>query len=141
MVKIRNLYKKYKEIINYIIFGGMTTVVNFVVYFLCVDIIEIYYIAANVVAWFLSVLFAYITNRIYVFERVNFSISGVVKEAILFFLSRLFSGAVETASLYIMVDIIGISSSAAKIEVAIAVVILNYIFSKLIVFRRHGLKK
>lgn len=138
MIKIRNLYKKYKEIINYIVFGVMTTVVNFAVYFLCVNVIGVYYIESNIIAWFLAVLFAYVTNRIYVFERVNFSTSGIIKEAILFFLSRFLSGAIETASLYIMVDIIGINNGTAKIEVAVAVVILNYIFSKLVVFRKHG---
>lgn len=138
MERLLNVYKRYKEIINYIIFGVLTTLVNFVVYFFCIEVLGIYYIVANMIAWFLSVVFAYVTNRIYVFEKVNFSIYAVVRELILFFGARLLSGVIETASLFLMVDMIGFGSKESKIAVAVIVVILNYIFSKLIVFKKYN---
>lgn len=138
MKKILELYKKYKEIINYIIFGGLTTVVNFAVYFTCIDLFNIHYLVSNVIAWFLSVVFAYVTNRLFVFEKVNFSITGIIREIVLFFGARLLSGAIETGSLFIMVDLAGLSDKISKIIVAVVVVILNYVFSKLVVFKKYG---
>ena len=132
------IYKKYKEIINYIIFGIGTTVVNFIIYFLFIEVFDVYYIISNVIAWFFSVLFAYITNRIYVFEKVNHTTSRIAKEIVLFFSSRILSGFVETSLLYILVDLCSVSSKASKIAVAFIVVLLNYIFSKLIVFKKHS---
>ena len=138
MKKILDLYKKYKEIINYIIFGGFTTLVNFAVYFACIDFLNIHYLISNVIAWFLSVVFAYVTNRLFVFEKVNFSFAGIVREIVLFFGARLLSGAIETGSLFLMVDMIGLSDRISKIVVAVVVVILNYVFSKLVVFKKYG---
>lgn len=137
MEKILKLYNKYKELINYVIFGGLTTLVNFIVYFACIDVLAIHYLLANIIAWFLSVVFAYVTNRLFVFEKVNFSLRSIVRETILFFGARLLSGAIETASLFVMVSLIGFSEKISKLAVAIIVVILNYIFSKLIVFRKY----
>lgn len=131
-----DLYDRYREIINYLIFGVLTTLVNFVFYFVLVNIFGMYYIYANIIAWFFSVLFAYITNRIFVFERVNFSIKSIVKEGTLFFSARLFSGFVETAILYIMVDFMKIGEGISKIVVAVVVVVLNYFFSKFIIFKK-----
>ncbi|MEG0249444.1 MAG: GtrA family protein [Peptostreptococcus sp.] len=137
MRKILDLYDKYKEIINYIIFGGLTTLVNFVVYFACIGMFSIHYLLANVIAWFLSVVFAYVTNRLFVFEKVNFSIHSIFREIVLFFGARLLSGAIETGSLFVMVGLIGVSDKISKLIVAVIVVILNYIFSKLIVFKKY----
>ncbi|WP_101773255.1 GtrA family protein [Peptostreptococcus faecalis] len=134
---ILEIYTKYKEIINYIIFGGMTTVVNFVVYFVCIGVFGLHYVTGNVIAWFLSVVFAYVTNRLFVFEKVNSSLFGIIREIILFFGSRLLSGAVETLSLILMVEKIGMSDKISKFIVAIVVVILNYVFSKLFVFKKY----
>lgn len=136
MKKIFDIYSKYKEIINYLIFGVLTTIVNFIIYFLCIDIFNIHYIFANSIAWFFSVLFAYITNRIFVFEQVNFGIYGIIREISLFFIARLLSGVIETGLLFILVDYIGISSKISKVAVAVIVVILNYVFSKLIIFKK-----
>ncbi len=66
--KIRTLYKKYEELVLYVICGGLTTLVNIVVYGLCADILGIFYLVSNFIAWVLSVLFAYVTNRTWVFK-------------------------------------------------------------------------
>lgn len=137
MSKFENLYKKNKEIINYIIFGVLTTIVNFIVYFTFTNVLNVHYIIANSVAWFLSVLFAYVTNRLFVFEKVNNSFKEIFRETILFFVSRLVSGILETLILILLIDIMNINSNYSKILVAVIVVILNYVFSKLIVFRKY----
>ncbi len=131
------LYIRYKEIINYLIFGVLTTLVNFCVYFFLVDISHIYYVYANVIAWFISVLFAYITNRAFVFNKVNFTLKAIIIEMSMFFAARFLSGFIETALLYIMVDKLSISNTISKISVAVIVVVLNYVFSKLIIFKRR----
>lgn len=124
------------EIIKYVIFGGLTTVVNFLAYFACIDLLDFNYLVANIISWFLSVIFAYITNRAFVFEKVNFTFRSILKEVSLFFGSRFLSGAIETASLFLLVELMHLDDHISKIAVAVIVVILNYVFSKLIVFRR-----
>ena len=84
-----SLYKKYKEIIMYLIFGILTTVVNIVVYFIASNVLNINYLISNATAWFLSVLFAYVTNKLYVFES---SSKEFIKEIVAFFSSRLATG-------------------------------------------------
>lgn len=120
------------ELIMYVFFGVLTGVVNLGVYFLFSHVLGVYYLFSNVVAWFLSVLFAYVTNRIWVFESNS---NNILKEVFLFFSSRLFSGLVDIGLLYFFVDILNIGDFISKIIVVIIVVILNYLFSKLLVFK------
>lgn len=120
-----------KELSLYIIFGVLTTIVNIFVYLFFARICGIDYIISNIIAWFLSVLFAYVTNRIWVFESKK---SNIVKESLLFFGGRLFSGILDTGLMYLFVDILLTGDLFAKIVVQIIVVIVNYLFSKLVVF-------
>ena len=120
-----------KELIAYIIFGVLTTVVNIVVYLFFAKVCGVNYLISNIIAWFLSVLFAYITNRIWVFESDN---SNILKEGILFFGGRIFSGALDTGLMYLFIDILLIGDVIAKVIVQIIVVVVNYVFSKWIVF-------
>lgn len=138
MGKIICMYRKYKEIINYIFFGVLTTVVNFLVYYFCLKTLKTNYILSNIIAWILSVFFAYVSNRLYVFKKVNFSKISILRELILFFAARFTSGLIETMALFLMVSIVGIGEFIAKIPVSIIVVILNYVFSKLIVFKKYN---
>ncbi|SFE21663.1 GtrA family protein [Peptostreptococcus sp. D1] len=135
MQKILDILSKNREIINYLVFGVLTTIVNFMVYFFAKEVVNIYYLYANVMAWFISVLFAYATNRVFVFEKVNFGFYPILREIILFFVARLLSGAIETALLFLMVELIRMGSDVSKILVAVVVVVLNYVFSKLIIFK------
>lgn len=135
MEQIKTLYIKYKELINYVIFGILTTLVNYIVYFLCLDLLSWNYLVVNVLAWILSVLFAYVTNRIWVFES---KAEGwhICKEIVLFFASRLTSLGAETLLLFLMVDTAHLDNTVSKIVAGIVVIIINYILSKLIVFRK-----
>lgn len=143
--------KNKKEIINYIIFGVLTTVVNFAVFWLFNRLLgKNFYLLSNVIAWIVAVAFAYVTNRIWVFQSNVKSAKGVLKEIGEFFLSRLFSLVVEEAGLLIIVDLLKFKvfsfdlfsfnvtgEMIAKVILAVVVVILNYIFSKFIIFKKQ----
>lgn len=122
-----------KEVVMYVIFGVLTTAVNFVTYLLFARVFNIHYLISNVLAWFLSVLFAYITNKIWVFESKN---PNILKEMSLFFGGRIFSGVVDTALMYLLIDVLVVSDVISKIIIQVIVVILNYVISKLIVFKK-----
>ena len=120
-----------KELFWYVVFGTLTTIVNIVVYF-ALEFIGVNYIISNIIAWFLSVLFAYVTNRIWVFESRS---PDILKEMTLFFSGRIFSGVLDTALLYLFIDILTLGNTFSKIAVEIIITILNYLLSKLIVFK------
>ncbi len=122
-----------KELVLYVFFGCLTALVNFVVYFFFEGVLGINYLISNVIAWFFSVLFAYVTNRIWVFESKS---SNILKEMSLFFGGRIFSGVVDTGLMYLFIDILSIGNFISKVTVQVIVVILNYVFSKLIVFKK-----
>ena len=113
-----------KELTAYVFFGVLTTIVNFVTYFLFEGLFGINYLISNIIAWFVSVLFAYITNRIWVFESKD---DNIIKEVLLFYGGRVFSGAIDTALMYVFISIL--------IVVQVVVTILNYVFSKFLVFK------
>lgn len=134
MNKIWELYKKYKEQINYIVVGGMTTLVNFVIY-----AIDMYFgmdmMINLVVSWVVAVIFAYVTNRIIVFESKE---NNILHEFTKFVSSRIASLLIEMLLMKICVDFIGIKEYFAKVGVAIVVVIVNYVLSKLWVFSKNN---
>lgn len=121
-----------RELVLYVFFGTLTFLVNIITYFLFLDVLGINYLISNVLAWFFSVLFAYITNRIWVFESRS---PDILREMSLFFGGRIFSGAVDTGLMYLFIDVLTIGDLISKIVVQVIVIVLNYIFSKLIVFR------
>ena len=131
---IKLLFNKYREYILYIIFGGLTTVVNFAVYYALN--IFVWYIIANIIAWAVSVVFAFVTNKIFVFESKNTSDKKTLTEFIEFTLFRVLSGVMETALLYVFVDLLSQSENIFKIIISVLVVVLNYIFSKFIIFSK-----
>ena len=121
-----------KELVFYLIFGILTTLVNIVVYLFFTKLCGVDYIISNIIAWILSVLFAYITNRIWVFESKN---TNILKEVLLFFSGRLFSGVVDTSLMFLFIEVLFISDLISKIVIQVIVVILNYVISKLVVFK------
>ena len=129
---MKELLMKYKEIIMYLVFGVLTTVVNIVVYFLSAELLHIKYLISNALAWFLSVLFAYITNRKYVFES---SSQNILKEAVSFFSSRLATGILDMVLMWLFVYFNVVNDVIAKVIVNVIVVVLNYVLSKLVVFK------
>ena len=135
--KLIEIYKKNKEIINYIIVGGLTTVVSLAAYYGCVFTFlnpksAVQLQAANIISWIAAVTFAYFTNRIFVFESKS---KRVVKEACSFYISRLATLLLDMAFMFVGVTIIGINDKIAKLVVQVLVMITNYILSKFIVFQ------
>ncbi len=132
-----NIYKKNKEIINYLIFGVLTTVVSFVVYFIFAKVFKIDEVISNVISWFFSVLFAFITNKLYVFESKETGKKTLLKEIISFYLARLFTGVVCDLGVFaLMVKTFKINDVLSKLVTQVIVIILNYVLSKLFVFRK-----
>ena len=150
MKRIKELILKYKELIVYVIFGGLTTVVNLVVFTLCGFALgDERYLVSNVIAWLAAVIFAYITNKLWVFESKSWSVRVLVKEIPSFFAARVFSFLLEEFGLYVFVDLLSFKDISLKIFtleiggeliakaiLAVVVVILNYIFSKLVIFKK-----
>lgn len=135
MEKILNLYKQFKEQILYIVFGVLTTAINIIAFFVCSRLVNLSLIPSNIIAWILSVLFAFITNKIYVFNSKNYSFSVVLRELVDFIVARGATGILDLVLMYLFVSIIGIEDMISKIIINIIVIILNYILSKLYVFK------
>lgn len=135
MKKITKIYNKYKEIINYLIAGVLTTVVSILSYELFKNIFNIHYIISNVLSWIIAVTFAYIVNSKYVFES-NKKDKQKIKEFVSFVSCRILSLLIETLSMYLMVDIIKTNSDIAKIIAQFIVLVLNYLFSKFFTFKK-----
>ena len=130
--------ERFKEIILYLIFGVLTTVVNIVVYFICSRFLYLDVLSSNIIAWLLSVLFAYFTNRKFVFKSKAEEISTILKECINFFLGRLGTGILDTVIMFVSVDLLAFNDVVMKVLSNIIVIVLNYLISKLLVFRMKG---
>ncbi|MEG0180797.1 MAG: GtrA family protein [Peptostreptococcaceae bacterium] len=137
MKNLFNLYGKYKEIILYLFFGLLTTVVSISSYYLCSEILQLHYLISNIISWIFAVIFAYVTNRIWVFESKSKGIQSVLKEIFTFINCRLLSGIIDMAVMILLVDIININDLYSKIFTQFIVVILNYLLSKLIIFKNN----
>ncbi len=131
---LRHFFIKNKEMINYLIFGALTTLVNWIVFQTINVIFMQHWSIANVIAWIIAVIFAYITNRKYVFHSES---RRILRELVLFVQFRLFSLLLEMLIMYIFIEIILLAPFMSKVIAAVVIVIANYIFSKAIVFRER----
>lgn len=130
---MKDLIQKNKEVIMYLIFGVLTTVVNIVVYYIFNDVLQVHYMISNVIAWILSVLFAYITNRKYVFESNG---DSIITELSKFVTARLSTGIMDMVVMWLLVDVLHVNSMISKIISNVLVVVGNYVLSKLFVFKK-----
>ncbi len=150
MIKIKELIIKYKELLLYLIFGVLTTLVNLATFWIFTKILgEELYLINNAIAWVVGVVFAFITNKLFVFESKGWSSKTAGKEFIEFVGARLFSFGVEEGGMWLFVDALSFGEKSftlfgftitgqiiAKLALAVIVVILNYVFSKFIIFKR-----
>lgn len=132
------MYRKNKELINYIIVGILTTIVSLVTYYgLVLTILDpqipMQLQLANVLSWIAAVAFAYVTNRKYVFESTS---KSVATEALRFYLSRVGTLLMDMAIMFVGVTLLSLNDKAVKIVVQGVVTVANYIFSKIFVFRK-----
>ncbi|HBG2474244.1 TPA: GtrA family protein, partial [Clostridioides difficile] len=126
---------KHKETILYLFFGAFTTLVNIVSYLFFTRVILFNFMVANALAWILAVLFAYVTNKFFVFESKRIEIKFLFKEFLSFVSFRLLSGVVEMLIMYVMIDLLFVNDVIVKIFTNIVVIVLNYLFSKMIIFK------
>ena len=136
MAKIRAFMNKYQDMIAYLIFGVLTTVVNFLVYIPLYRCLNFSAALANAVAWIAAVAFAFVTNKPFVFKSNDWSVRVVFPELGKFVGSRVFSGLLETVILAVTVDMLQWNALVMKVITAVLVVILNYVASRWIVFAK-----
>lgn len=150
MNKIKSLAVKYREIILYALFGVLTTVANFASFWLSTRILgEELYLVNNAIAWIAGVAVAFVTNKLWVFESKQWQLKIVVKELSEFVVARLLSFGFEEAGMWLFIDLLSYSSKSfsafgytvsgqiiVKFLLSVVVVILNYFFSKFIIFKK-----
>lgn len=134
--KCKKLFFKYYDLITYLIFGGLTTLVNWMIYLPCYNVLGLPSTISNVIAWTGAVAFAFLTNKPFVFRSHDWSAKTFFPELICFAGCRVGSGALETGILYITVDLLRLNGNIWKGITNVLVVVLNYVGSKLVVFRK-----
>ena len=135
-MNLSELLLKYKSQLLYLFFGGCTTLVNVAVYGLCAHAASLSTTLSTVIAWALSVLFAYLTNRTWVFESRAGAAGEILREMGSFFLGRAATGALDMVVMYVCVDRLGLPDMPVKLLSNVVVIILNYAVSKLFVFAK-----
>ncbi len=130
------LLSKYRELIVYVIVGVLTTIVSLLSYYLFAYTLEIQYLISNFLSWVCAVVFAYITNKVWVFQNYDFALSNIVKEIVAFIGARIATLGIDMLIMFVMVDMLSLQDLVAKITVQVIVTILNYILSKFLVFRK-----
>lgn len=126
---------KYKEQILYLIFGILTTLVNFLAYLFFNRFLNFTPLSSNLIAWFISVLFAFITNKIFVFNSSDFKTSFLLKEISEFLFSRAFTGILDMLLFNYFVNNLSINDIFSKLLIGFIITILNYIISKFFIFK------
>ena len=135
MDKIIDLVKKHWDIVSYLFFGVLTTVVNYIVYLPCYNLLSFSAAISNMIAWIAAVAFAYLTNKPFVFHSNDWSIKTVIPELTKFVGARIASGVLETGIIFLTVDLFRWNGNVMKLVTSVLVVIINYVASKLLVFR------
>ena len=129
-------YRSHQEGMRYLIFGALTTLVNIVAYSILYYVFHINNATSNIIAWIIGATFAYITNKLYVFNsKVNTKIE-LLKEILYFYGCRLLTLVIDEAIMIVTVDKFGWNALLMKIIANIIVIILNFIFSKILIFKK-----
>ena len=136
MEKIRALIQKHYEFLSFVFFGGLTTVVNYLVYIPCLYLLGLSATLSNVIAWPVAVVFAFVTNKPFVFRSHDWSAKVVWPELGKFVGARLVSGGIETAIILVTVDLFHWNGIVMKLVVSVLVIVMNYLGGKLLVFRK-----
>lgn len=135
--KIRNMVKSHRALVTYLFFGVLTTVVDYLVYLPCYNLLGLSATLSNILAWAASVSFAFLTNKPFVFKSNDWSAKVVWPELARFVGTRFATGAIETLLLMLTADVLGWNGNVMKLVVSVVVVAFNYVGSKLLVFRNR----
>ena len=135
--KLADWYRNHREGMRYLVFGALSTVLNIVVFAICDRVAHLSTTISNTIAWIAAVLFAYVTNKIYVFNSKTAGIKDLAREIISFFSARIITLVIETAFLWVVIDKLGFNAIFMKIISNIIVIILNFVFSKIFIFKKE----
>lgn len=138
---LKSLINKYSHIVAYLFFGVCTTGVNVAIYYICYNICHILNVPSTIIAWVFAVVFAYITNKLYVFDSKSFEWTLLKREIPTFFGCRLLTGILDVIIMFLTVDVWGWNANLWKLLSNVIVIVLNYLASKLIIFRHSSEKK
>lgn len=127
--------RKRQTVLSYLFFGVCTTLINIAAYWVCAHIVRLGVMPSTVIAWIAAVLFAYLTNRKWVFHSQAVTADEIFKEMVSFFTCRLATGVVDWACMFLFVDILGWNDVLIKAGANVLVIVLNYVASKLVIFR------
>lgn len=136
--KGKSFLQKNRDVLSYLIFGVLTTVVNYAVYLPVYNLLHLSAAVSNMLSWVVAVAFAYLTNKPFVFQSHDWSRKTVVPELTKFVSCRIASGAMETGILFLTVDLLHWNGNVWKLVTQVLVVVLNYVASKLLVFRKKS---
>jgi putative flippase GtrA len=130
------LLEAHQELFCYVIFGGLTTLVNLALYYPLECLVG--YLVANVLAWVGSVIFAFLTSKYYVFEDQDWSLGTTLRQAGGFAWARLLSLGLEEGMLFLFVETLHLHQGVVKLLAQVLVIIINFVASKLFIFRRKS---
>lgn len=133
---MKKLLKKYKELISYVFWGAATTAVNYCVYFLCTQLLQIQYLISNVLSWVAAVAFAFVVNKLFVFASKSWKAGTVLPELWKFVSARILSGVMETGILFLFVELLKLPDGFVKVAAGVLVILLNYVISKWLIFKQ-----
>ena len=132
---VREILHRYGDMIPYLVFGGLTTAVNIAVYWILAHLCRLGVMGSTVIAWILSVIFAYVTNRRWVFHSDALGLQAICREMASFFSCRLATGIVDWGCMLVFADMLGWWDLGVKVTANVMVIILNYLASKWVIFR------
>ena len=135
-ISLKHYYVKYNSVIMYLIFGVLTTLINIVCYFLLYNCLHVSNVISTSIAQVVSILFAYITNKLWVFDSKSWKFSIICYEIVSFFGFRALSALFDIGFMWITVSLLSLWPLGMKITSNVVVVILNYLASKLFIFRK-----
>lgn len=133
---MRELCEKNKEVIRYLFFGGLAFLVSVGTFWLLNVVLGIGELIANVFSWIITVTFAFITNKLWVFEAETVGCKNFLKQMVSFFAGRIVTLVIEEGVLFVFITLMGMPSLLIKIAAQVVVIVLNYVISKLLVFRK-----
>ena len=136
MNKLVNIYNRYREQILYLVFGGVTTLISIITYAVFTELADINILIANILSWIISVAVAYATNKSVVFCSDKKGATQVLTEALSFYAGRLLTLLIEEAILFVFIDLAKLPNMPVKIIAQIIIIVLNYIISKVFIFKK-----
>jgi putative flippase GtrA len=136
MNRLIELFRKYQDVISYLFFGGCSTAVNVLSYGFFSHVVRMGTVVSSSASWIVTVLFVYVTNRKWVFHSEAEGAGEIFREFVYFMVCRLATGVLDVAIMWFSVDVLGLNDLVMKLVSNVIVIVLNFVASKLIIFKR-----